>query len=258
MGGLRVLKYIIADDEKMIRIGLRLMLEDLGLPVECIGEASDGEELLKLLNIIKPDICFIDIKMPNMDGLSAIEKAKANLPNTYWVILTGFADFNYAKRAITLGVTDYLVKPTDPAELQKVIEKIIREIDRKEKKREEILLLSTNKTLKEGANLVQEIKDFVHQNYMYDIGLIDIANKYDMTPTYVSRIFHKGSGIKFIDYLIKVRMKNAKRIIEINPSISIREVSEMVGYYSTRHFTKKFFEIYGHNPSDLKEQVKKD
>lgn len=239
-------------------MGIRLMIEDLKLPMECIGEVSNGEELLELLQLLKPDICFVDIKMPKLNGIAAIKEAKKRHPGSevYWYILTGVADFEYAREGIKLGVSDYLLKPIGPKEIQKIFEEIQEKQVIKEKELEKVQLIQTNEALEKNIDLVEDIKKFIHQNYMYDIGIGEIATQYNLTTTYVSHIFHKKSGVKFIDYLIQVRMKNAKRIIEINPNLSIKEISEKVGYYSTRHFTKKFFEIYGYNPSELKKTLR--
>lgn len=245
-------EYVIADDERMIRLGLKLMIEDLKLPLCYGGEARDGVELIELLEIVKPTICFIDIKMPHKDGLQTIKEAKVLSPSTYWVILTGFSKFEYAKEAIKLGVTDYLLKPIAPEELEKTVSQIVAEIQNQKNQQEDRKLREQNVSLQEGGDTLEAMKQYIHENYMQDLTITTIAEQMNITPAYASRLFHQKSGEKFIDYLIKIRMKHAKRIMEINPQIPIREVAEMVGYYSTRYFTKTFVKIYGCYPSDIK------
>jgi len=117
----KIVKILIADDERMVRVALRDMLEDLNLNIEDICEVDNGEKLLKALNHYTPDIAFVDIKMPKLTGLQAIKEAKLLSPYTQWVILTGFSEFEYAKEAIELGVSKYLLKPVSPEELDETV-----------------------------------------------------------------------------------------------------------------------------------------
>ena len=112
---------LIADDEYLVRSSLKSMLEELNLPLDFIGEATNGEELIALAGLHLPDIAFVDIRMPKLNGLEAIRRGKAISPRTKWFILTGFSEFEYAKEAIQLGVCDYLLKPVSPEELNRVL-----------------------------------------------------------------------------------------------------------------------------------------
>ncbi|MGD1821939.1 MAG: response regulator transcription factor [Pleomorphochaeta sp.] len=119
---------VIADDNSNIRFALKSMLLDILDEDETIFfEAKDGVELVSVFSDIDADLAFVDIKMPNMDGLSAIEEIKKNNEMTSFVILSGFSDFKYAKKSISLGVSDYLLKPVDEDDLKELIEKIYEE-----------------------------------------------------------------------------------------------------------------------------------
>jgi two-component system response regulator YesN len=115
------MRIIIADDEYLARSSLRSMLEELNLPLDFIGEASNGEEMVALVGRHLPDVAFVDIRMPKLSGLEAINSAKQVSPHTRWYILTGFPEFDYAQEAIRLGVAGYLLKPVKPGELQKIL-----------------------------------------------------------------------------------------------------------------------------------------
>ncbi len=126
------MKCIIADDEYLVRFSILDMLEEIAsemsMNFSAIEQAGNGEELLELLEALQPDIVFVDIKMPKVNGLEAMERGKRISPNTCWIILTGYAEFDFAKRAITLGAIDYLLKPASPEELQSCIESVICQI----------------------------------------------------------------------------------------------------------------------------------
>ena len=124
------MKIIIADDEEYVRFELKELLLEIRSDLE-ITEAVNGTELLDKLDKNRFDAAFVDIKMPGFSGLKTIEKVVPENLQTEWIILTGYSDFDYARKAITLGVTEYLLKPVSRKELEDVLIKIVKNIDRK-------------------------------------------------------------------------------------------------------------------------------
>jgi two-component system response regulator YesN len=122
------MKILIADDERLVRFSLKSMLEEIGISPRAIHTACNGQELVDVARRVEPDVAFVDIKMPRLDGLSGIEQARLLSPGTRWVILTSHSSFDFARRAIPLGAMDYLLKPVSPVELAKVIDRAAREI----------------------------------------------------------------------------------------------------------------------------------
>lgn len=120
---------LIADDEPMVRLGIRSMIEEIAPGQHAMTEACNGRELLTMA-MQKPNLAFVDIKMPLMDGIQAITEAKSISPHTQWVLVTGFSDFDYAQQAIRLGVTDYLLKPVSVALLNEVLQKVTQRLTR--------------------------------------------------------------------------------------------------------------------------------
>lgn len=120
------MKVMLVDDEKLIRISLKSMLEEANYPIEIIDEAANGTEMVEKMNISHPDLAFVDIQMPGINGLDAIKMGQALSPCTQWIILTGYSEFNYARKALELGVSGYLLKPVDPEELHLSIEKALK------------------------------------------------------------------------------------------------------------------------------------
>lgn len=116
------MKVLIADDEKLSRASLISMLEEAGRGISIAGEAANGEELLEALIRLQPDVAFVDIRMPRMNGLEAIERGRKLSPHTEWVILSGYSEFEYARQAISLGASKYLLKPLGMEELEEVLD----------------------------------------------------------------------------------------------------------------------------------------
>ncbi|UCF99649.1 MAG: response regulator [Spirochaetaceae bacterium] len=115
---------LIADDEKLVRYTLKSMLKEIGIPSSSIQVACDGQEMVEKVADIRPDLALVDIKMPRLDGLEAIQRARGLSPHTRWIILTSYSTFEYAKQAVALGATAYLLKPVSPQELRQTIQQV--------------------------------------------------------------------------------------------------------------------------------------
>ena len=115
----KAIRILIADDEAVIRLGLRTMLEAQGYRV--VGEAADGTRALDLVSRLKPDLVFLDIKMPRVDGLQAARRLQRD-GNTPVVILTAYSDREFVDSAKASGVLAYLVKPVRESDLRPAIE----------------------------------------------------------------------------------------------------------------------------------------
>ncbi|QGQ94887.1 response regulator [Paenibacillus psychroresistens] len=125
------MKIMIVDDEQLIRQGIIKKIQMSGLPVTIIAEARDGVEALKKLHEVEVDIVITDIRMPHMDGLSLMREAYLDFPELQFIVISGYGEFEYARKAIQYGVTDYLLKPVDKEELKESILRIIAIIERR-------------------------------------------------------------------------------------------------------------------------------
>ena len=123
-------QIFVVEDELLIRQNIRNTIEQMQGPFSFCGEASDGEMALSIMQDLMPDILVTDIRMPFLDGFGLIRHAKSMMPWLKVVIISGYGDFEYAQKAITLGVDQYLLKPVRPAELTQVIEKIASQIEK--------------------------------------------------------------------------------------------------------------------------------
>lgn len=123
---------VIADDEWIIRKSLAETIDWEEMGVTICGVASNGNEALDIVKSENPHILLTDIRMPGLTGLALIESVTEVNPKMKTIILTGFSEFSYAQQAIRLGVTDFLVKPIDEAELKKSVNSIVAGIEKEE------------------------------------------------------------------------------------------------------------------------------
>ena len=123
-----MLKVFLVEDETVIREGLRDRIPWEQYGYRFVGEAADGEVALPLIRKTRPDVLITDIKMPFMDGLELSRLVKKTLPRTRIIVLSGYNEFEYAKEAIKIGISDYLLKPVSSAGLIDALKKAADEI----------------------------------------------------------------------------------------------------------------------------------
>lgn len=128
------LKLLIVDDEPIICQGLRMTVPWNELGIEVVGEAYDGEDALKIMQETHVDIILTDVTMPVMDGLILTEKVSTFFPYIKTIIISGYDEFEYAQKAMKLGVKDYLLKPVDVDELIELIKGMQKNIVEKKTK----------------------------------------------------------------------------------------------------------------------------
>ncbi|MDT8717267.1 response regulator [Clostridium sp. 19966] len=173
-----MLKVIIVDDEPFVREGMKSVISWGKYDVKLCGEAEDGEEALKLIKEINPDIVITDIRMPEMSGLELIEKAKKELGSkAEFIILSGYTDFKYAQKAIKSNVFNYLLKPIDEDELVKVILEIKERIKQNAESNEENSLIENLINGKKVDNLnYSAYKNILNSKIRYIYLEIDVLD----------------------------------------------------------------------------------
>jgi two-component system response regulator YesN len=131
-------KVFFVEDEIITREGIRENVDWRSCGFEFCGEAADGEMALPLLRTAQPDVLITDIKMPFMDGLQLSKIVRERMPWVKIIILSGHDEFEYAQKAISLGVTDYLLKPVTVQKLQSVLQKLSGQLDQERKEQENL------------------------------------------------------------------------------------------------------------------------
>lgn len=129
-----MIKVLIADDEKKICRLIEMLCDWESLGMEIIGYVHNGPEAIEMISEKKPDILIVDIRMPGCDGIEVIRRAREMNLSMEVIIISGYADFAYAKAAITQGVSAYLLKPIKQNELEEAV-KQARDSVEKERKR---------------------------------------------------------------------------------------------------------------------------
>ena len=142
-------KILFVEDEDIIRTGLKKIATDAGINFEAIFEANCGKDALEIIKEYSPEIVVTDIKMPKMDGIELIRQCRNLGLDISFIIVSGYGEFAYAQKAISFGVTEYLLKPIKKMELVDSVNSIISKLDSDKEKRKKI-----NDLQKESVNQI--------------------------------------------------------------------------------------------------------
>ena len=212
----RKYRVMIIDDEESARKLMRAAINWGELDMEVVGEAASGIEAINVIDDLKPDIAFVDISMPFMDGIEFTQTATDRYPNLVIIIMTAINQFEYARRCVSLPVFDYMLKPMVRTEITKVLERAKKMLDESNDSWEELKSESTGASSEE-SNTTELIKKYVEENFADSkLNLAYIAQHFGFSASYLSRKFKQETGINFIEYLTNLRMKKAMNIARAN------------------------------------------
>ncbi len=233
---------IIVDDEPKIARGiLKLVSEREGYTA--VGIFFGAAEALAFIERNPVDVVITDIRMPEISGLELIRQIRRINEDMHIVILSGYADFAYAQQAIALGVTRYLLKPTNPDELIGVLEDI-RGLSSAAKSEPEQLTEINNLV---ARNAVQ----YIHEKYAYPFTLKSMADELFVSPNYLCELFKKHIGKNITEYLSDYRLHQAEKYLK-QVACKVSDVSMLVGYKDVRYFSTAFKKKFGMTPLEYR------
>ena len=258
-------KVMIVDDEPIIVEGLSRSIAWDKWNCKVVATAHDGLEGKKSIEEYRPDIIFMDINMPEMDGLSMIAAIKSQFPNLQICVLTGFRDFEYAREAIRLGVTRFLLKPSNMDELEEAISAMCANLKKKAITGEEETASSENsegqaaadEDKKESASssfIVKNALTYIEENYKQKLTLGEVAEKTYVSQWHLSKLLNRHTGQSFSDILNHTRIEHAKELLK-DPSLRIGDISEQVGFLDLAHFSRAFKKQEGVSANEYRNQI---
>ncbi len=242
-------KALIIDDEK----SSRLLITKLGrwneYGIDPPFTATNGADGLAMIKELHPNIVFVDMQMPVMDGNEFLRLASANFPSIKYIVVSGHDEFSYVKTALQTRAIDYLLKPISGKELNDVIALAISELNNGSVEQpQSTKQIETYNT----AEIPEIIKCYLDENYNIEINLNDISEKYFFTKEYLSKLFKKSYGIGIYEYVLSLRMRRAKELL-LCDDMQIQQISDLLGYSNSNYFSKAFKNYYSISPSDFRD-----
>ena len=243
------MKLIIVDDEPKIRKGLFKLL-DAQEGFKVTGIFEDVRSALKALYELEADV-ITDIKMPEVSGLELIRQIRERNLKLRIIILSGYSNFSYAQKAIELGVTRYLLKPTDPRELISVLREVERELQPEASEKDGKQNQSAEGENEVGNLLVVKAIQYIEVHYGGKITLKDMARELHLSPNYLCELFKRHTGKNLMEYVTEYRMQKAKSYLN-HVEYKVADVAEMVGYREAKYFSSAFKKAYGITPLEYR------
>jgi len=239
------MNIVIVDDEPKIARGL-LKLLDAHEDYKAAGIFCEAAEALAFIEKNPVDAVITDIRMPEISGLELIRRIRRGNADVRIIILSGYGDFSYAQKAIELGVTRYLLKPTDPAELIGALETIRAEVSRSPKPEPERPAQIKNL-------LVRKAMQYIEEKYAKPITLKRMAEELYVSPNYLCELFKRHTGRNITEYLADYRLRQAELYLR-QVACKVSDVSKLVGYKDAKYFSTAFKKKYGITPLEYRNQ----
>lgn len=274
------MRLLIVDDDAQIRQGLEETIDWHSIGFDGVYSAFNGIEALKYLEENYYDVVITDVKMPGKDGIELAKWINENSRNTCVVVISGYSEFEYARKAIKYGVKNYMMKPVNIEELIQQMEEIKEEINLRKKGEinqrrvsenynkmvEEYIISDVIRSksrevdlfddLNPKSSIVSQLVDFIEENYPNNISISDLAVVVGRTPNYVSKIFKEITGKNCTDYINDFRIMKARNLLKETDD-TIFSISMAVGYSNSRYFVRKFKDIVELTPTEYRSLFRK-
>lgn len=254
-------KVVIIDDEPIIVEGLSRTIDWSKWDLKVVGSANNGEEGLEVIRRERPDIIISDIRMPGIDGLTMVAALKSEFPYMQITILTGYRDFEYARRAIGLGVSGFMLKPSKIEEVEEnigIMKDRLDEIKRvhPEVFDEKICEPEDDEPEDSPASsfIVNNALEYMREHFNEKIRLVDVADEIYVSQWHLSKLLNKHTGSNFSELLNGIRIEKAKNLLK-DPSLRICDISDMVGFSDFTHFSRVFKKCEGISANEYRNRV---
>lgn len=252
-----MLRILIAEDEDIIRKGLVYTVDWLSMDCVVVAEAANGREGLEKILEYRPDVVIADICMPYLDGIEMIRQASESVKFVS-ILLTSYAEFDYARRAIDARVRKYLLKPVDEEKLAQLMEKIAGEIaagrqaeHRKSQAEPEGVLLNLEDYMdldRSENGYVSQALERIRTGYAGKLSVESISEELGVSASYLSRKFKEVTGQTFLDFLNRYRVQQAAALLGTG-KYRISEISEATGFSDYKHFCAVFKKYTSKSPT---------
>ena len=248
-------RIVIVDDEAIVRDAIRCSIPWDKYQIEPVFCAANAPEALEYLNTHEAELVLTDIRMPVIDGLKLVEMLRARFAEMDFIIISGYADFEYARQAMRFGARDYLLKPVDTGTLLSAVLKardeweLQRSLPEKSEPHQPACRYSPTVT-----RLIGIIDEEIASE---DLSLKWISReKMYLNENYLGKLFQKETGLRFTAYLYEQRMLLALRLMRQNPDVLIQEVAQRTGYGdNAQYFSIAFKKYTGLTPSEYRKKL---
>lgn len=244
-------RVMIIDDEENARKLLRALIRWDELDMEVVGEATSGIEAINIIDDLRPDLVFVDISMPFMDGIEFTQLATDRYPDLIIIIMTAIDQFEYARKCVSLPVFEYMLKPMVGSEITKVLNRVKERLDTRRADDIDFASQEDEEVKADPGSLDQTeiIRKYIEEKYTDPkLNLAFAAQHFGFSSSYLSRKFKQDTGTGFVEYLTEVRMTQAKKLAKEGTKMFV--TADKVGIPDPNYFGRCFKKFTGMSYSD--------
>lgn len=238
-------KVVLVDDEPKVIDGLKAIVPWDKYRCEVVAVANSAQQGKEKISVYKPDILFTDVSMPGEDGLTMLAGLRSQYPNMQVIILSGYSSFDYAQRAIRLGVCRYLLKPTKMKDVNDAILVAISNLKGEQESNED--------EIKPSNFVLNKAIEYIKEHYKEKLTLHIVADKCYVSHWHLSKLLNTKLEKNFYTLLNEIRIDKAKEYLA-DASYSVRDVCEMIGYGDCAHFSRVFKSSTGMTASEYRQR----
>lgn len=247
-----MLSVLVCEDDPLVLKELALLTPWQSLGLSLAATAETGSEALRLYERLLPNIILTDVRMPEIDGLELIRRIRERegQERADCLILSGYSDFEYARSAIRLGVSEYLLKPVDEDELLAALKRSALRFGMT-KSYTGFVPYGLNGLSQPALPLALRAAELIHSRYISGISIDEAASMLGVSAGYLSRVCKRAFGMSFGEYLSRFRVERAAALL-IESDAKIYEIADLVGYEDARWFIRLFRRFTGYTPSTFR------
>lgn len=233
---------ILVDDEPWVAMDAAQSIAWGQCGFRVIEYLSNPQEALQKICKLQPSLCIVDIRMPEMDGLELIRRCVEAGVKSCFIILSGYSDFEYARQALRMGVTDYWLKPLDPDVVQ-----------------EKLCALNTQLGADDQQGVhpdeqFAQVLDYIRLNAAKKLRLEELAGAFGFNKNYLCSLFKSKINLSFVQYLTKIRLENSCELLR-NTSLPLEEIASRSGLNDAVYFSKVFKKNMEMTPAQYRRSV---
>ena len=241
-------KVMVADDETYMLEAMEKLIDWKKLDCQLVYKAQNGQELLEYMKRDVPDIIITDIKMPLVSGIEVAQYVYDHMLPTKVIILSAYADFEYAQEAIQYDVCGYIVKTSViemlPGMIKKAVKKLSIPVD-SERERSEYY----------ADDIFGKLQKYIEEHFMDKLTLHQIAHEIHANGSYLSRLYKLKTGHNLFDVINKMKLEKAKEYI--SQGNKIYEAAQKVGFDDVSYFSRVFRKYEGCSPREYEKRYKR-
>lgn len=251
---------LIVDDEELAIRGIENGVHWDALKIEKIFKTHSAETAKRIIQDYDIHILLTDIELGGSSGIELLEWVRENVAEVICIFFTCHAEFEYAQKAIRLGVKDYLLKPIPYDKLENCIREAIQQLDDKKDKEDKYAFLDDivkEKSDEKISMAIQQVKLYIAKNLAYDIRREDLAQLVNFSTSYLGKIFKEQEGISLTDYILSQRLKMAKYLLKVT-ELSVTDIALRTGFTYHSYFTRYFKKATSYTPLQYREISRKE